>query len=339
MQTWLRADTRIDALTGERLDHNGDGAGEHAVPAGTTLHGPGGVRGLEGLPQGVTLSIDTLLDLAPFRLDRDARRNHDRPYAYTYTLPELEAALAHPDVTRERIARGSDAPERGQRLALYAAIAQWIAYVRREWRDRAPGEPMAGPAHEVLDPVLLDFDAECRVGLSEQAREWVEGVAPRIPQSAAWEAERCLRAGLEAYTVALGHSLDDQLRVVAARESVPHRCPLAEPPPDPNAIQCGHRLLGPLYDGAIGHRVVWRAMVDPASGTEHVRIELRSGVSDVEAVAIEIDRICVGLIVAGARTSFAHEGDSQRLGEIGEAVSEVARNAITQSRVDAAQEP
>ena len=338
MQTGLlRAETRIDALTGERLDHNGDGAGEHAIPAGTTLHGPGGVRGLEGLPQGVTLAIDTLLDLQLFRLDRDARRNHDRPYAYT--LPELEAALAHPDVTREQIVRGSDAPERGRRLALYDAIAQWIAYVRREWRDRAPGEPMAAPAHEVLDPVLLDFYAEYRVALSEQGREWVEGMAPRIPQSAAWEAERCLRAGLDSYTVALGHSLDDQLRVVAARESVPHRCPLAEPPPDPNSIQCGHRLLGPLYDGAIGHRVVWRATVDPASSTEHVRIELRSGASDVEAVAIEIDPICVGLVAAGAHTSFTHEGDSQRLGEIGEAVSEVVRNAITQSRVDAAQEP
>lgn len=338
MQTGLlRAETRIDALTGERLNHNGDRAGEHAVPAGTTLHGPGGVRGLEGLPQGVVLRIDSLLDLAPFRLDRDPRRSQDRPYAYT--LPELEAALAHPDVTRERIVRGSDAPERGRRLALYDEIAQWIAYVRREWRDRAPGEPMAGPAHEVLDPVLLDGYAECRVGLSEQGRAWVEGMAPRIPQSAAWEAERCLRAGLDAYTVALGHSLDDQLRIVAAREGVPHRFPLSEQPPGPNALQCAYRLLGPLYDGPNGHRVVWRTMVDPTSAAERVRVELRPGVSDVDAVAIEVDLTSVGLIVAGARTTFAHEGGSQRLGEIGEVVTEVARTAITQARLDAAQEP
>ena len=62
-----------------------------------TRHGPGGVPGLEGRPQGVTVAIDTRLDLRPFRLDRDPRRSTERPCACT--LPELGAALAHPDVT------------------------------------------------------------------------------------------------------------------------------------------------------------------------------------------------------------------------------------------------
>ena len=330
----LRADTWIDARTGERLPHDGSQAHEHAVSAGTTLHGPGGVRELEGLPQGVTLAIDTRLDLAPFRLDRDPRRNDERPYAYT--LSELEAALAHPDVTRERIARDSDPPVRGRRLALYDAIAEWIAYVRREWRDGAPGEAMSGPAADVLDAVLLDFYHECRVGLSEQGREWVEGVAPRIPESAAREAERCLRAGLDAYTDALHHALDDQLGAIGVREGVPYRFPLVEQIPDPNALQCGYRLLGPLYDGANGHRVLWRAAVDPASDGEHVRIELRPA-ADTEAVTIEIDLIGVALIVGGERRKFAHERDSERLGEIGEAVSETARTAGTQARDDSSE--
>ena len=246
MQKWLCATTLIDALTGRRVPNDGDRPPGHAVPAGTTLHEPGALPGLEGLPHGVTLSIATSLDLAPLRLDRDPRGNEKRPYAYT--LAELEAALAHPDVTRDRVVRGAGPPERGRYLALYDALAAWTAHVRRERRDRAPGEALVGPATEVLDPVLLDVHHECRVRLSEQGRHWVEGRAMRIPKSAAWDVERCLRAGLDACSEVLGHALDDQLGAIAAREGVPHRLPLVEPPPAPNALQCAYHLLGPLYD-------------------------------------------------------------------------------------------
>ena len=129
MQTWLRAETWIDARTGEQLPRDADQAHEHAVPAGTTLDGPGGVRGLEGLPQGVTLAIDTVLDLQPFRLDRDPRRHDERPYAYT-----RGGARESPCGTRRLESEGRAAP------------CSWYPDVRRTGSRRLRA-PQGGMAH------------------------------------------------------------------------------------------------------------------------------------------------------------------------------------------------
>ena len=88
---------------------------------------------------------------------------------------------------------------------------------------RGPTHPSGAGA--VLDPVLLDLDGECSVRLSEQCAAWVRGTASRIPESAAREAERCLRAALDAHAAAL---------------------------------QCAGRLLGAAYDAPRGYRVLWR---------------------------------------------------------------------------------
>ena len=298
--------------------------------AASDVGAPGGLPGLEGLPAGRILTIDTRVDLRRFRLDRDPRRHGDAR-GDAYTCPELKAAFAHPDVTRERIAEDIDPPERGRRLALHDALARWIATIEREWRDRAPGEAMVGPADAVLAPVLLDLYGECRVRLSDQCGEWVRSAARRIPASAAREAERCLRAALDAYAAALRRSLDDQLAALGAREGVEHWLSIAGSPHAPNALQCAGRLLGACYDDVRGHRVLWRPAVELAS-SERVRIELRARDSDLDAVIIAIDPASVELLGAGEHTTFAHDGDGDRLGVIGEAVADRVRAAVTRAR-------
>ena len=247
----LHASTWIDGHTGDVLSRLAERPNAHAVRAASDVRAPGALPGLEGLPADRILTVETCLDLRPFRLDRDARRRDEgRGHAYTY--PEVKAALAYPEVTRERIASDIDPPERGRRLALHDALAGWIAHIEREWRDRGPSEALARPADAVLDPVLLDLYGECRVRLSEQCAEWVRGVAGRIPESAAREAERCLRAALDAYATALQRSLDDQLAALGVRNKVEHWLSIAEPPRAPNALQCAGRLLGACYDAPPG---------------------------------------------------------------------------------------
>ena len=174
----LRMKTWIDGHTGDVLSRLGERPNAHAVPAASDVDAPGALPGLEGLPAGRTLTIDTRLDLRAFRLDRDARRHGERR-SFAHTYPEVKAALAHPEITRERIVNDIDPPERGRRLALHDALAGWIAHIEREWRDRAPGEAMVGPADAVLDPVLLDLYGECFVTLSDQCAEWVRGTTSR----------------------------------------------------------------------------------------------------------------------------------------------------------------
>ena len=194
------------------------------------------------------------------------------------------------------------------------------------------GEALVGPAHVVLEPVLLDLYGECLVSLSEQCTNWVRGTESHIPESAAVEAERCLRAALDAYALALQDSLHDQLRAIAAREGVQHWFSIVEPPRAPNALQCATRALGPCYDDPERRRVLWRPVVDLSSSAERVRLEMRAGEDDVGAVTIEIDRASVRYVVAGERTSVAHDGDADRLLGAGEALAETARAAVTQSR-------
>ena len=69
-----------------------------------------------------------------------------------------------------------------------------------------------------------------------------------------------------------------------------------------------------------------------ASSAERVRIELRARESDLDAVIIAIDPASVELAVAGERITFAHDGDGDRLGVIGEAVADTVRAAVTRAR-------
>lgn len=205
---------------------------------------------------------------------------------------------------------GTSPSARGRRLALYDAVAKWIAGVECKWRDRAPGEALVGPVENVLDPPLLDLNVECPVRLKAQCNEWVRGCVYRIPETAAREAERCLRAALDAYAMALQHSLDDQMRSIGAREGVPHWLPLVEPPPEPNALQCACPALDSCFDDPSGHRVPWRPVVDLASTRERVRIEPRPGDHEPDAVTVTIDRSVVELVIAGERTTHTHDGDA-----------------------------
>ena len=327
----LRTRTWIDGHTGAVVSGLDEKPHEQAVRAESDVYTPGALPGLEGLPAGVTLLVETHVDLRALRLDRGSG-HHDDGCGYAYTYHELKAAFAHPDVTREQIATGTEPPERGRRLALYDAIAAWIAYVEREWRDRAPGEAMVGWAEDVLEPVLLDLYGECLVSLSHQCREWVKGSARRIPESAAREAERCLRAALDAYATALQRSLDEQLAAIGEREGVQHWFSMVEPPREPNALLCACRILDSCYDDPRGGRVLWRPVVGPASCAERVRVALRSHDSDTDAVTIEIDSSSVDLVIAGERTAFAHDADIDRLRDIGESIADRVRATVTEAR-------
>ena len=78
--------------------------------------------------------------------------------------------------------------------------------------------------------------------------------------------------------------------------------------------------------------MLWRPAVDPASSAERVRVELRAGDTDLDPITIDIDRASVELAVAAERTTFAHDGDGERLDAIGAAVAERVRAAVTRAR-------
>ena len=201
-----------------------------------------------------------------------------------------------------------------------------------QWRDPATGDGLTGPAVEVLEPALLDLYGECLVTLSPKATDWIQGVASRIPESVALEAERCLRAALDAYAMALQHCLDDQLRAIAAREGAPHWFSIVAPPRAPNALQCATRALGPCYDDPHRPPVLWRPVVELSSSAERVRLEMRAAEHDAGAVTVDIDRASVRIVVAGEATSVAHDGDAHRLLGAGEALAETARAAVTRAQ-------
>ena len=214
----LRPGAWIDGRTGEQhVAYSDESPNAHAVSAESDVYAPDPSPGHDdGLPAGVLLVIDTRLDLEPYRLERGGSA---REHGYADTHHELKAAFEHPRVTRERVAEGIEPPERGRRLALYDALAWWIGHVEREWRVPDLGEVMIGPADECLEPVLLDLHYEWSVALSHQCHHWLRGTYQRIPESAAREAERCLRAALDTCRHALWLSLDDQIGAIKAREN------------------------------------------------------------------------------------------------------------------------
>ena len=316
----LRHNTWIDGRTGEWVPEPDWVPNGHAVTARSCTYAPAPLSGLEGLPDGALLVIDSDLDLGPFRLERSMREHR-----YTYTLHELKAAFAHPHVTRERVAQGIGPPERGRRLALYDAVASWIGYVEREWRGLGPGEAMAGPADEYLEPVLIDLHHEWLAPLTQQARDWVRGSCQRIPESAAREAERCLRAALDTCARALARSHEDQLDAIEARGNGAHSGEGLD------ALQCARALLEPSFD--IDHPVLWRPVVDLESSAERVRLELRPDDPKAKPVRIEIDRARVAFDIAGRRETLAHDGDRERLREAGRRLAARSRAAVTRARV------
>ena len=133
----LRHTAWIDGRTGELLRDPGGTPNAPAVAALSYVYAPAPLSGLEESPDGAQLVIDSHLELGAFRLERGMSA---REHGYAYTQPELKAAFAHPRVTRERIVDGIDPPERGRRLALYDAVAWWIAHIDRQWNGHPPPE-------------------------------------------------------------------------------------------------------------------------------------------------------------------------------------------------------
>ena len=317
----LRHTTWIHGSTGEWLPDPGEAPNGHAVHARSYVYAPAWLPGLEGLPDGARLVIDSALDLGPFRLERGLRA---REHGYAYTLHELKAAFEHPSVTRKRIVEGIDPPERGRRLALFDAVARWIGHVESEWRGLGPGEAMVGPAEEYLEPVLLELHREWRVPLTRQCNEWLRGDCRRIPRSAALEAERCLRAALGTCAGALARSLEDQLAAIGARSDAT-RCV-----DGPDALQCARVLLEPFYSE--DHPVLWRPVVDLSSTARRMRLELRPDDPEGEPAHIEIDRARVELVIASEREALAHDAAHERLREVGALLAAKVRGAVTGAR-------
>lgn len=323
----LRHDAWIDGRTGEQhVAYSDESPNAHAVSAESWVYAPDPSPGHDdGLPVGVLLVIDTRLDLEPYRLERGGSA---REHGYADTHHELKAAFEHPRVTRERVAEGIEPPERGRRLALYDAIARWIGHVEREWRVPDLGEVMIGPADECLEPVLLDLHYERSVALSHQCHHWLRGTYQRIPESAAREAERCLRAALDTCRHALWLSLDDQIGAIKAREN---SASLVSPD-GMDALLCASWLLEPSYAHAKDHPVLWRPVVDMASSAECVRLEMRPGNPEAEPARIEVDRARVQFVMPPGCATVAHDADPERLGEAGGLLAARARAAVTSAR-------
>ena len=317
----LRHTAWIHGSTGEKLPDPGEVPHGHAVYAKSYVYAPASLPELEGLPDGARLVIDTDLDLGPFRLERGLSA---REHGYAYTLHELKAAFEHPSVTRERIVEGIAAPERGRRLALHDAVVRWIFHVESEWRGLGPGDAMVGPADECLEPVLLDLHREWRVPLTRQCNEWLRGDYQRIPESAALEAKRCLRAALETCADALARSLDDQLAAIGTHSNSTRSVD------GPDALQCARVLLEHFYSG--DHPVLWRPVVDLASSADWMRIEVRPEDPDDAPARIEVDRARVEFVIASERETFAHDADRERLREIGARLAARVQAGVTRAR-------
>ena len=144
----LRFHTMIDERTGERVRDRTD-PNERAVECESWVFSPGPPCEHDDLTTSAPLTIITDIDLGPFRLWRERSIDEDEPddvftardefEDFSYTLDELKAAVAHPDVTRERVVEGIGPPERGRRVALYDAIAGWIKHVENKAVDAGCG--------------------------------------------------------------------------------------------------------------------------------------------------------------------------------------------------------
>lgn len=334
----LRNGAWIDGRTGEhvpaRLEGDmSDGPSpptEHAVHSRSYIYAPGPTRGLEGLRQGVNLIIATGVDLTAMKLERLGSSVDDEP-ADRYSYDELKTALSHPEVNRARVAASAEPPTRGQQLAIYDAVVWWVAFVEREWRDLAPGEAMSGTAADTLEPILLDAWSEGFVDVSLQHESWLNGEAKAIPERAASEAERCLRAAVYAYGSALGHSVRDQIEGIAKRESADHWWGILEDLEAPNALQCSSRLLDRWFRWT-EEPVLWRPIVALASSAEEVRITFRSNEPRRDSAQLTIDTKRAVLDVGGECTAVDHGGDSRRLFEAAEELRATMVDAVRQAR-------
>ena len=329
----LNQGTWIDRRTGARVPNPRRTATPHAdaVLANSYVYATTRLRGLEGLRAGQTLVIDTTCDLQPFRLARGWDPNKEG-IDYLYAYPEVRAAFDHPWVTREQVVEGVEAPDSGQRLALYDAIEWWLAFVEREWGEPAPGEPLVAPAVATIEPILLDLCHEHAVTLRVQCAEWVHGCISRIPASAADETERCLRAALDACRHLFSRALDDQLGALGARAGVQHWIPWWDPPVVPNALQCATYALEPCYRR---EPALWRPVVDLESSPERVALEMRSSDPRITPIGIDIDRARIELTIADKRETLPHDGDRDRLWAVGETVAERVRTEVRRVREDA----
>ena len=303
---------------------------EHAVHSRSYIYAPAPTRGLEGLRQGVNLIIATSVDLTPMRLERLGSSIDDEP-EHRYSYDELKTALSHPEVNRGSIAASAEPPTRGQQLAIYDAVVWWVAFVEREWRDLAPGEAMSGTATDTLEPILLDAWSERFAEVSQQLESWLDGEAKEIPERAASEAERCLRAAVYAYGSALDHSVRDQIEGIAKRESADHWWEIHEDPDAPNALQCSTRLLDRWFRWT-EEPVLWRPIVALASSSEEVRITFRSNEPQRDPAQLIIDTNRAILDVGGECTALDHGGDSRRLFDVAEELRATMVDAVRRAR-------
>ena len=101
-------------------------------------------------------------------------------------------------MSREGIVDRTEPPERGQALAAYNAVSQWIEYVESEWQHLAPGETMSGSADETLDPILLDLCNETYITAPRQIYDWLRGEIKAIPASVAHRANQIVTAAYPA---------------------------------------------------------------------------------------------------------------------------------------------
>ena len=335
----LRTGEWIDARTGEYvptsleedIERDPTPPTEHAVHSRSYIYAPAPTAGLEGLPRGVNLIIATSVDLSPMRLQRE-RCTIDSEPEYLYSHDELKAALSHPQVTREAVAASAEPPTRGQLLAIYDAVTSWVAYVEREWKDLAPGEAMSGTATDTLNPILLDAWGEQFVDVSHQHETWLDSEAKSIPERAASEAERCLRAAVYAYTSALDRSIRDQIETIATRKGTEYRWGPIEEPESPNALQCAWKLLDRWFMWA-EEPVLWRPIVALASSSKEVRIALLPNEPGLEPARLTIDPERATLEVAGERTAVEHGGDSGRMFEGSEHLRAVMVRAVRTERL------
>ena len=315
----------IDGHTGEIIPDPHEPLNEHAVSADSYVFGPVSEPTRDGLRADTQITINAAIDLRLFGFERRGGATT------TYLYREVEAAIAHPSVTLERLIEGIEPPERGRRIALYNAIFWALEYGRREWCDPSPGEALVGPADGYLEPMLLDVAHEVDEPIRhDQCVYWLCRTYQRIPESAARLAVRCLWAAVNACRHTHSCSLDDQLTAIAAREGVEYRNSRGVHPGEFTVFECARDLLLPCYKRR--RPVLWRPWVDLSSSATRVRLELRPRDAAVEPVRIEIDQSCVQFGIAAESTTTTHDADRDQLNEIGKLLADRARAVVTKAR-------
>ena len=205
----------------------------------------------------------------------------------------------------------------------------------------APSEKAVGPAEEFLERPLLELYDAYGPALNEQCtawlRAWRQGLAPvTIPEAAAHEAQRCLRAALDVCPKILDRALYEQLVTLGRHAGVDHIPPLEKPaPPEKlNAVQCAFELLEPLYERTInGHTLLWPAVIDPASNAERVQVKIGTTREGDTTIEIEVDQARVRMSIDEEQETLEHEGNPKRIFEIGRQVAEKARERVSREHL------